>query len=110
MRPRPRPLPPINRRVDIVGIGNERAIEKAARLRKIGKGSDVVGAGEACEVVVHQVGGQGLFACFGGNELGVQRAPARRDDFVLHVEEIGERLVEPLGPDDFRLRRRSAGR
>ena len=22
-----------------------------------------------------------------------------RDDFVLHVEEIGERLVEPLGPE-----------
>jgi hypothetical protein len=21
-----------------------------------------------------------------------------RDDFVLHVEEIGQRLVEPLGP------------
>ena len=24
---------------------------------------------------------------------------ASRDDFVLHVEEIGQRLVEPLGPE-----------
>ena len=35
----------------------------------------------------------------GGDELGVQRARQPRDDFVLHVEEIGERLVEPLGPE-----------
>ena len=31
--------------------------------------------------------------------MGVQRARQARDDFVLHVEEIGERLVEPLGPE-----------
>ena len=31
--------------------------------------------------------------------MGVERARQTRDDFVLHVEEIGERLVEPLGPE-----------
>ena len=35
----------------------------------------------------------------GGDELGVQRVCQARDDFVLHVEEIGQRLVEPLGPE-----------
>ena len=31
-----------------------------------------------------------------GRELNVRQA---RDDFVLHIEEIGERLIEPLGPE-----------
>ena len=30
---------------------------------------------------------------------GVQRVCQARDDFVLHVEEIGQRLIEPLGPE-----------
>ena len=36
---------------------------------------------------------------FGGDKLRVERARQARDDFVLHVKEIGERLVEPLGPE-----------
>ena len=35
----------------------------------------------------------------GGDKLGVERAGQARDDFVLHVEEIGQRLVKPLGPE-----------
>jgi hypothetical protein len=31
--------------------------------------------------------------------LGIQRVREARDDFVLHVEQIGERLVEPLSPE-----------
>jgi hypothetical protein len=34
-----------------------------------------------------------------GDELGVQRVRQAGDDFVLHVEASGERLVEPLGPE-----------
>jgi hypothetical protein len=34
----------------------------------------------------------------GGAELGVKRVRQARRDFVLHVEKIGERLVESLGP------------
>ena len=35
----------------------------------------------------------------GDGQLSVQRVRQARDDFVLHVEEIGERLVEALGPE-----------
>ena len=35
----------------------------------------------------------------GGGELGVQRVRQARDDFVLHVEKIGQGLIEPLGPE-----------
>ena len=35
--------------------------------------------------------------------LGVQRIRKARDNFVLHVEEIGERLVEPTYQLGFRL-------
>ena len=41
------------------------------------------------------------------DKLGVQGVRQTRDDLILHVEEIGERLIEPLGPeDDCRFRRR----
>ena len=36
---------------------------------------------------------------FGADQLRVKRIGEPRDDLVLHVEEIGERLVEPLGPE-----------
>jgi hypothetical protein len=32
------------------------------------------------------------------DHLGIQRIRQSRHDFVLHVKEIGDRLVEPLGP------------
>jgi hypothetical protein len=35
---------------------------------------------------------------FGQNELGVERVRESRDDFVLHVEEVGDRLVEAIRP------------
>ena len=88
-------------RVDIVGIGGERAIEKAARLRNIVGGQALVEPSQTLKIEVHRVGVRRLFRAsrLGGDELGVQRARQARDDFVLHVEEIGERLVEPLGPE-----------
>ena len=90
-----------NERVDIVGIGGERAIEKAARLRDIVRGQTLIEPSHTLKIEVHRVGVRGLFRAsrLGGDELGVQRARQTRDDFVLHVEEIGERLVEPLGPE-----------
>ena len=88
-------------RVDIVGIGGERAIEKAARLRNIVRGRTLIEPGQTLKIEVHRVGVRGLFRAprLGGDELGVQRVRQARDDFVLHVEEIGQRLVEPLGPE-----------
>ena len=90
-----------NERVDIVGIGGERAIEKAARLRDIVRGPTLIEPSQTLKIEVHRVGGRGLFRAsrLGGDKLGVERARQPRDDFVLHVEEIGERLVEPLGPE-----------
>ena len=53
------------------------------------------------KIKVHRVGVWSLFRAsrLGGGELGVQRVREAGDDFVLHVEEIGERLIEPLGPE-----------
>jgi hypothetical protein len=47
------------------------------------------------------VGIRGLFRAsrLGRGELGVERVRQARDDFVLHVEEIGQGLIEPLGPE-----------
>src|ERR1700679_3395473 len=47
---------------------------------------------------VHRVEGRGPFGASGlsRDKLGVQRARQPRDDFVLNIEEIAERFVEPL--------------
>ena len=65
------------------------------------RGQTLVEPSQTLKIEVHRVGVRGLFRAsrLGGDELGVQRACQARDDFVLHVEEIGERLVEPLGPE-----------
>ena len=88
-------------RVNIVGIGGQRAFVKAARLRHIVRGGSLVEPSQTLKVEIHRVGGRGLFRAsrLGGGELGVQCVRQARDDFVLHVEEICERLVEPLGPE-----------
>src|SRR5271166_4333764 len=38
-------------------------------------------------------------ARFGRGDLGFERVRQSRDNLVLHVEEIGDRLVETLGPE-----------
>ncbi len=88
-------------RVDIAGVGGERPIEKAARLRRVVGGHTLVEPRQTLKIEVHRVRGRRLFGAsrLGGEKLGVERARQARDDFVLHVEEIGERLVEPLGPE-----------
>ncbi len=90
-----------NERVDVVGIGGERAIEKAPRSRDIVRGRAFVEPSQALKIKVHRVGVRSLFRAprLGGDKLGVQRVCQARNDFVLHVEEIGERLIEPLGPE-----------
>ena len=90
-----------NERVDIVGIGGERTIEKAERLRHILRGPTLIEPSQTLKVEVHRVGGRGLFgaARLSDDELRIQRVSQARDDFVLHIEEIGQRLVEPLGPE-----------
>ena len=88
-------------RVDIAGVGGKRAIEKAARLRHIVRDQTLVEPSDTLKIEVHRVGVRRLFrpSRLGGDELGVQCASQARDDIVLHVEEIGEGLIEPLGPE-----------
>ena len=82
-------------------MGGERAFVEAAGLPNIVRGQTPIDARQTLKIEVHRVGVRRLFRPprLGGDELGVQRACETRDDFVLHVEEIGERLVEPLGPE-----------
>ncbi len=89
-----------NERVYIAGIDGERAIEKAPRLRKIVRVQTLVEPSHALKVEVHRVRGRPLFrpSRLSGDELGVQRACQPRDNFVLHVEEVDQSLIEPLRP------------
>ena len=70
-------------------------------MRDTVRGEPLIERSQTPKIEVHRVRVRSLFRAsrLGGDELGVQRARQARDDFVLHVEEIGERLVEPLGPE-----------
>src|SRR5271166_3379241 len=48
-------------RFDIVGIGGERAIEKAARLRDIVWSPTLIEPSQTLKIEVHRVGGRRLF-------------------------------------------------
>jgi len=88
-------------RVDVAGIKRQRAVEQVARLgQKLGRVT-LVRPSHALKIEVHRIG-----ICrplgtprLGGDQLRPQLIGEPRDNLVLHVEEIGERLVEPLGPD-----------
>ena len=88
-------------RIDIVGIGGERAIEKAARLRDVLGAHTLVEPSHALKIEVHRIRVRRSVP-----RAAPRRRPAAfsalgeaRDDLVLHVEKIGDRLVEPLGPE-----------
>ena len=89
-----------NERVDIAGMDSERTIVELARLRQIVRSRTFVKPGRPLKTEVQCVGVRGLFctARLGRDEWCTQRASQARDDFVLHVEEIGDRLIEPLRP------------
>ena len=90
-----------NERIDIAGVGGERAIIEASRPRDIVGGIPFVEPGQALEIEAHRIGARGLLRAsrLGGDKLGVQLVRQARDDFVLHVEEIGHRLIETLGSE-----------
>ena len=89
-----------DQRLDIVGIERQGPFEKAARLRHVFRGRPLVQASHALEIQVHRIGMQRTFRSprLSLDELGIQRVGEPRYDFVLHVEQIGDGLVEPLGP------------
>ena len=90
-----------NERVDIVGISGQRPIEEAARLREMVRDHTFIEPSHPLKIEVHRVGIRGLFGAprLGSEELAVQGARQARDDFVLHIEEIGQGLVEPFRPE-----------
>ena len=71
------------------------------RLRHSVGGPPLIEPSRTLKIEVHRVGVRGLFrpSRLGGDELAVQRACQARNDFILHVEEIGQGLIEPLGPE-----------
>src|ERR1700677_538244 len=62
-----------NERVDIVGVGGERTIEKAARVRNNVGGPTFIEPSQTLKMEVHRVGVWGLFRAprLGGDKLGV---------------------------------------
>ena len=64
-------------------------------------GSAFVVDGEPEEIVIHRIRVRRALSAprLGAQEFVLQSVGEARNDFVLHVEEIGDRLVEPLGPE-----------
>ena len=91
----------------MVWIGGECTVEEASRPRDVVWGQGFVEPSLPLKIEVHRIGiGRSLCASsLGFDELGVERARQTRDDLILHVEEIGERLIEPLGPKMTACRR-----
>ena len=60
-----------------------------------------VESGDAAEIIVERVGIRLVFRSLrlGRNQFAAQLIGEARDDLVLHVEQVGDRLVEPVGPD-----------
>ena len=87
--------------VDIGGIERERALEQLPGLDKSGGSSALVGPAHALKIEIHRVGIRSAFGPpgFGDNELRVEGVGEAGDDFILHVEEVRHRLVEPLRPE-----------
>ena len=89
-----------DQRLDIAGIERERLFIKAARLRQIFGSQSLIRASHALKIEVHRVGKRCPLRAprFGLDQLCAQLTGKPRDNLVLHVEEIGHRLVEALGP------------
>ena len=94
----------------IVGIGGQRAIEKAARLRNMS--GSALSAEPFLENRGPSVGGRGQLRTsrLSGDKMGIERARQARDDFVLRVEGSVSGLSNRSARDDSRFRRRPAAR
>src|SRR5271166_4701861 len=94
-----------DQRDDVVGVGGERPLaETEARLRLLADGFRGFSHGrETLESQILSVGigrGRALQARDGGRgELNFQRMSQARDDLVLHLQHVGARGVELIGPE-----------
>ena len=57
--------------------------------------------GSALKIQIHRIGVQRTFGSsrLSLDELGIQRIGEPGDNFVLHIEKIGDGFVEPFGPE-----------
>src|ERR1700684_3414165 len=87
--------------MDIVWIRGERTIKKASRLRDMARSSASMDPRQTLKKQVHRIGIGRLFGPAGldSRELIAQRIRQTPNDVVLHIEEIGKRLVEALPPE-----------
>ena len=86
---------------DVPGVDYKRAIETNVRLSHVLRRVTLVDPSHTLKIKVHRIGGRCFFgaASLGSGELVVQSGGQTGDDLVLHVEEIGKRFVETLGPE-----------
>jgi hypothetical protein len=84
-----------------LGIGHQRALEETARLRKLIDTSSFVQVSHALKIQAHRIGMRSVLgaARLGSDQLRVQLTCKPRDNFVLHIEQVGDGLVEALGPE-----------
>ena len=87
--------------VDVVGIDCAGAFEAFARLRERLRIDALVDPVVPAKPVVEQVGTRRLLGPPGldADDLRAELVGDARDDLVLHAEQLGDRLVEPVGPD-----------
>ena len=90
-----------DQRPHVGGIERRGPLEQAARRRKVVGGEALVQPGPALKAEVHRIGIRLSLRAPGlrGKELCAERVGEPRDDFVLHVEEVGDGLVEPFRPE-----------
>ena len=87
-------------RVDIAGIERQGALKENARLQVILRIQRLIQPSHPLKIEVHRVGIGRPFRAprLGTDQLHLQLIGEPRDDLVLHVEEIGQWLLETLGP------------
>ena len=85
----------------LIGIELQGPLEQSARRSQIIGHESLVPPSQALKTEVHRIGicrplrASGL----GDKELRVYRVRKARDDFVLHVEEVDQGLIEPFRPN-----------
>ena len=86
--------------LDIFGIERQGAFKKTTRFRHEFGCYPLVRNGPALEIHIRRIGMRRAFGslCLNLNKLAGQRVGKPRDDFILHIEQICDGLVEALSP------------
>ena len=85
---------------DVTGIERQARSKKPRACVMYSGVISLVHTSHALEIQVHRIRMQRTFRPprLGLNQLSIQRVGKSRHDFVLHIEQIGDRLVEAVGP------------